>query len=129
VISLLLSLGQEFIVNAFNAKNETAQIIRIFCQHISITFIFTGITFIAMAFLNNLSYAKYATLLNLGKVTLGTMPFVTLGGYYFAAPGILYGQALGTIIFAVVALLLTKLVMTRIETNDKLKNNDQYSSN
>jgi len=129
VISLLLSLGQEFIVNTFNAKNETAQIIRIFCQHISITFIFTGITFIAMAFLNNLSYAKYATLLNLGKVTLGTMPFVTIGSYYFAAPGILYGQALGTIIFALIALLVTKHVMKRIENKDKLKNNDQYSSN
>lgn len=94
-------------VELFNAKNHTAEIIRIFCQYIPVTFIFTGITFIAMVFLNNLGYAKYATLLNIGKMTLGTIPFVSLGAYYYQAPGILYGQAAGTVFFGVIALLLT----------------------
>jgi len=128
VTSLLLSFGQEFIITMFSAKDETAEVIRIFCQHIAITFIFTGITFIAMAFLNNLGYAKYATLLNVGKVTLGTMPFVTIGAFYYVAPGILYGQALGNILFGFVALFLTQHIIKRLETAHKVENDDQSSS-
>lgn len=117
VVSLLLSFGQDIIVNTFSAKNATAQVIRIFCQHISITFIFTGMTFIAMAFFNNLGYAKYATLLNIGKVTFGTVPFVSIGAIYYAAPGVLYGQALGHILFGLVALLFTQHIIKRLETS------------
>lgn len=127
VIALLLSLGQDIIVDLFNAKNETAEIIRLFCQQISITFIFTGITFVAMAFLNNLGYAKYATLLNMAKMTLGTVPFVTLGALYYGATGILYGQALGSILFGFVALFLTHKVMKSLQSKHHEKNNDQSS--
>lgn len=127
VISLFLSLGQETIVILFSAKAETAEIIRVFCQHIAITFISTGIIFIAMAFLNNLGYAKYATLLNIGKMTLGTIPFVTLGAIYYKAPGILYGQALGNIVFAFVALFMTHHIMKRLEFKQTAEKTDQSS--
>jgi len=123
VVALILSMAQDFIINVFSAKNETAEIIRIFCHTISITFIFTGITFVAMAFLNNLGYNKYATLLNVGKMSLGTIPFVTIGAFYYQAPGILYGQAAGSIVFGFIALLLTAKLMNRVE-----KNNDQAST-
>lgn len=128
VVSLLLSFGQESIVAIFNVKNETAEIIRLFCQHIAITFIFTGITFIAMAFLNNLGYAKYATLLNIAKMTLGTVPFVTVGAIYYGAPGVLYGQALGSIIFGIIALLLTHHIIQEIEVKQGQENHKQSST-
>lgn len=123
VIALILSITQDFIINAFNARNETAEIIRIFCHTVSITFIFTGITFVAMAFLNNLGYNRYATLLNIGKMSLGTIPFVTIGAFYYQAPGILYGQAVGSVVFGFIALLLTVKIMNRVE-----RNNDQTST-
>ncbi|MCP4324252.1 MAG: MATE family efflux transporter [Psychromonas sp.] len=125
VIALLLSLSQESIVNLFSAKGETAEIIRLFCQQIAITFVFTGITFVAMAFLNNLGYAKYATLLNVAKMTLGTVPFVTIGALYYGAPGILYGQALGSILFGFVALYLMLRFMNQVEAKHNAENNDQ----
>lgn len=134
VISLLLSFAQETIITIFNVQNEATEIIRLFCQHIAITFIFSGMTFIAMAFLNNLGYAKYATLLNVVKVTLGTIPFVTLGAVYYEAPGILYGQALANITFSFVALFLTMHIIKHLEScykrqnSYKLKNNGQSSS-
>jgi putative MATE family efflux protein len=115
VIALFLSMAQDMIVNFFHAQNQSAEIIRIFCQYIAISFLFTGITFIAMAYLNNLGYAKYATFLNIAKMTLGTIPFVTIGAFYFQAPGILYGQALGNIIFGILSLLLTYKIMSNIE--------------
>ena len=128
VISLLLSLSQETIVNIFSAKDETAQIIRIFCQHIAITFIFTGFTFVAMAFLNNLGFAKYATLLNITKMSLGTIPFVTFGAIYYDAPGILYGQALGSIVFSFIALFIVIRCIKQVELTQNVENNDQHSS-
>jgi len=115
VVSLILSMSQDHIVNLFNAPKQTAEIIRIFCQYISISFIFTGITFVAMAFLNNLAYQKYATMLNLGKMTLGTIPFVTIGSIYLHAPGILYGQAAGSILFGLISLLTTYKIMSIVE--------------
>ncbi|PKF61082.1 MATE family efflux transporter [Psychromonas sp. psych-6C06] len=128
VVALALSFGQEKIVTIFNAEHETAMLIRIFCQHIAVTFIFTGITFIAMAFLNNLGYPKYATLLNIGKMTLGTIPFVTIGAFLFGGVGILYGQALGSIVFGFIALFLTRHLMFTIQMKHKRKKNDQPSS-
>lgn len=115
VVSLLLSMCQEFVVDMFNAKELSAVILRIFCQYIPVTFIFTGISFVAMACLNNLGYTKYATLLNIGKMTFGTIPFVTVGAIYYQAPGILYGQAAGNIVFGIFALLTAKKVMYNIE--------------
>ncbi|MEH6454051.1 MAG: MATE family efflux transporter [Psychromonas sp.] len=121
VISLFLSMSQDHIVTLFNAQAQTAELIRIFCQYISISFIFTGITFVTMAFLNNLGYQKHATLLNLGKVSLGTVPFVAVGAFYFQAPGILYGQALGTTLFGFISLITAYKILNTIE--NKHKNN------
>lgn len=118
-VAILLALGQETIIRVFHAQNESAEIIQIFCQYIGITFVFTGFTFVCMAFLNNLGYAKYATLLNVGKMTLGTVPFVSLGAFYFNAPGILYGQALGSIIFGLLALCLTYTILNLSERKTK----------
>ncbi|HIP76653.1 MAG TPA: MATE family efflux transporter [Psychromonas hadalis] len=121
VVSLLLSLGQNYIIDAFNATHETAEFIRLFCHFIAPTFIFTGITFIVMAFLNNLGYAKYSTYLNLAKMLLGTFPFVTAGAFYYQAPGILYGQALRSIIFAIIGLLLANKILNNIEQENDSK--------
>ncbi len=114
-VAILLALGQETIINIFHAQHESAEIIQVFCQYVAITFVFTGFTFVSMAFLNNLGYAKYATLLNIGKMTLGTIPFVSIGAFYFNAPGILYGQALGNIIFGLLALRLTYKILNLSE--------------
>lgn len=115
VVALFLSMGQDIIVDIFQAKNETAEIIRIFCQTISITFIFTGITFVSMSLFNNLGYTKYATLFNFAKILFGTIPFVSIGAFYLQAPGILYGQAAGSILFAFIALRLTHIIINHIE--------------
>lgn len=106
VIAMSLSMLQEFIVDIFNSENESAQLIRIFCQNIPITFIFVGMTLVSLSFLNNLGVIKIATFLNFAKVTLGTIPLVSLGGKYFNAPGILYGHALGNILFGLISLIL-----------------------
>ena len=120
VVSLSLSMMQDIIVDAFSLTGDAAEFVRVFCHFIAPTFIFTALLFVAMAFLNNLGYAKYATFLNIAKMTLGTIPFVTLGALYYGAPGILYGQALGGVIFGIIALLLTRNVMNKLVLKHKV---------
>ena len=68
-----------------------------------------------MSLFNNLGYTKQATIFTFVKILLGTVPFVSIGASYFQAPGILYGQAAGSAVFAVIALYLTKKMITHIE--------------
>lgn len=116
VAALSLSLLQEYIVLLFNAQSDAATLIRFFCQYIAFSFIFVAINLMSMSFLNNIGFPKTATMLNLSKLILGTIPFVTLGAYYYGAEGVLMGQAISNILFAFIALIycfrtLNKLAM------------------
>jgi len=115
VLALTLSLLQEYLVSLFNAGSDTAILIRFFCQYVSVSFIFVAMNLVAMSFLNNVGRPKMATLLNLGKMSLGTIPFVSVGAYYYGAQGILIGQALGSIIFGLTAILLCYRIVTKLE--------------
>jgi putative MATE family efflux protein len=117
VLSLSLSLLQEYIVSFFNAQLETAFLIRFFCQYISLTFIFVAMNLVALSFLNNMGYPKTASTLNLAKMTLGTVPFVSVGAYYYGPQGILIGQALGSITFAIVAIIICYRIFRKIAYN------------
>ena len=119
VIALILFLMQDIIISTFNLAGNAAEFLRLFCHVLAPTFAFSASLFVAMAFLNNLGFAKYATLLNVGKMTLGTIPFVSIGALYYGAPGILYGQALGGIVFGIIALLLSNNVMNKLELRNK----------
>jgi len=117
VVALLLSFSQELIVELFNATGETASLLRFFCQYISISFIFVAINLVAMSFLNNVGYPKLASLLNIGKMSLGTIPFVSIGAYFYGAHGILIGQALGSVSFAFIAIILCYQILGKLDYN------------
>ncbi|WP_243834589.1 MATE family efflux transporter [Psychromonas algarum] len=106
VLALTLSFLQEFLIQLFNARNDAAILLRFFCQYIPISFIFVAMNLVAMSFLNNVGHAKVATLLNAGKMFFGIIPFVSLGAYYYGAQGILVGQAVASIIFSLIAIVI-----------------------
>lgn len=117
VLALSLSLLQEYLVNLFNAQADTATLIRFFCQYIAISFIFVAMNLVAMSFLNNAGYPKIATRLNLSKMFLGTIPFVYLGSYYYGAQGILVGQAIGSVVFGLIAIFFCYRILKKSESN------------
>lgn len=47
---------------------------------------------------------------------MGTLPFVHLGAMWFGALGVLYGQALGTVVFGLIA-----IVVLRKHINDLMR--------
>lgn len=98
-LSLLLFALKEQIIVIFAMQGDGAELIRFFCSYIAVFFVFSGALFVANASFNNLGKAKYSTLFNVGKATLGTIPFVYYGALWGGVEGVLIGQVMGSIVF------------------------------
>lgn len=108
----LVSLS-EVIVAEFATSPEAAELIRLFCFWLSPLFAFLGILFIANATFNTLGKPYISTALNWGRATLGTIPFVMLGGAMAQAEGVLVGNMVGGIIFGLIgAVMAYRLIET-----------------
>lgn len=106
VVCSLLWLLQPWLVPLFNASDEANELVYLFCSGVSLMFIFNGLTFITNALFNNLGVAHYATIMNLLKVTLGTIPFVAIGASLAGPTGILWGLFAGSAFIAAIGLLV-----------------------
>ncbi|AMF98833.1 MATE family efflux transporter [Vibrio harveyi] len=105
-VCALLYVLQDYIVAMFSLTGDAAIIVVAFCTYVAITFVFNGTLFVANTSFNNLGKPLYSTALNLGKATIGTLPFVYFGAQWYGALGVLYGQAVGTIVFGLLALVV-----------------------
>lgn len=103
VVSLFLYGLNNIIVKLFKVDGEAAYLILVFCSWIAILTIFRGFLFVANAAFNNLGKAQYSTVMNFGKATLGTIPFVYYGAKYYGAFGILLFESLGGVVFGVLS--------------------------
>ncbi|MET0208311.1 MAG: MATE family efflux transporter, partial [Burkholderiaceae bacterium] len=102
---LLLALGQGWVVRAFSAAGEAAELIRAFCSWLAASFFFVGALFVANAAFNNLGRPLRSTGFNWARATLGTIPFAWWGSRY-GPIGVLVGQAAGAAIFGTLALMV-----------------------
>jgi Na+-driven multidrug efflux pump len=96
----ILAVAQDYVVIAFSARGVTENLVRLFCSLLAGNFLFTGALYVANAAFNNLGFPYRSLLFNWGRATLGTIPFVAFGAAY-GPRGVLYGQALGSVIFGV----------------------------
>ncbi|MGI2167877.1 MATE family efflux transporter [Shewanella oncorhynchi] len=122
VMSLLLFMLKSHLVSVFDMKGDSADLIHFFCSYIAVFFIFSGILFVANASFNNLGKAKYSTLFNVGKATLGTVPFVYFGALWGGVYGVLIGQILGAILFGTLGVWVAYRLV------DKVAAQAQFSS-
>ena len=106
VISLLLYLLEDQLISGFNLSGDAVSVVTLFCRLLALSFIFNGMMFIANACFNNLGKPKYSTFFNMGKATLGTLPFVYIGSQIAGVEGILIGQAIGTVVFGITSIVL-----------------------
>jgi len=98
-----LFLLQDRIVALFEASGEAAEIVLVFTNGVTLSFLFTAALFVSNAAFNNLGRPLWSTLSNWSRATLGTIPLVLLGDLWFGAAGILWGYALGAVIFGSLA--------------------------
>jgi putative MATE family efflux protein len=108
----VLVIAQDQVVRVFVARDVTAELLHLFCSWLAAGFLFTGALFVANSAFNNLGYPVLATVFNWGRASLGTIPFVTYGAQ-FGPVGLLVGQALGSIIFGTMALIIAFRVVNR----------------
>ena len=113
-ISGLLWLVQDFVIDAFKLNSQAADIVGLFCTYLAITFVFNGMLFTSNATFNNLNSPRLASALNVGKATLGTIPFVMLGSYYWQAQGVLIGQAVGSVLFGILGYWMALLKVKKM---------------
>ncbi len=106
VVWVILVLAWEFFAVQFNVKDEGRAVIFAFCAIVAPMFFFNGALFVANAAFNNLNRATWSTLVNWARNTIGIVPFVWIGAAWGGAPGVLVGQAVGGIVFALIAVFL-----------------------
>jgi Na+-driven multidrug efflux pump len=96
----LLWLGAPYIAHAFGLAGGTGMFFTFLCRYATVTWVLFGFMLVANAIFMTLGRPYWATLFNWGRATLGTMPFVWLGGRTGGAETAVMGVAAGTAIFA-----------------------------
>jgi putative MATE family efflux protein len=129
LMALLIYLLQNQIIILFGAQGESAELIRFYCTWLCISFIFNGVLFIANAAFNNLGYPTTSTIMNIGKATIGTIPLVYLGGQWFGVIGVVAGQAVGSIIFGLIAWVWAQRILKRLGKNNQQPVDEEQSLN
>jgi putative MATE family efflux protein len=111
---LVLALAAPALVAMFHAAGESAALIAFFCRWLAPLFVFFGTLYVCNAACNTLGRPHYATALNWGRATLGTVPFVMLGSTW-GAEGVLLGHMAGGIAFGLAAVVVVYRLIGRLE--------------
>jgi putative MATE family efflux protein len=112
---LLLWLCAHAIVRAFSASEQAAELILFYTHFLVGAFVFNGMLFVANASFNNLHHPHWATGFNFARVLLGTIPAVYFGAQWYGARGVMLGEALGSVIFGLLAMIGAFVVVRRLE--------------
>ncbi len=103
LVWLLMFLSRHWIIAAFNAEGEAANLIDFYCTWLVGGFVFNGMLFVANASFNNLNRATVATMFNFARALLGTIPLVYLCSHLFGVPGVIAGEMAGALVWGIVA--------------------------
>jgi len=117
---LLLWLTAGYIARAFSASGQARDLIIFYCHFLAGAFVFNGLLFVANASFNNLHHAHWATGFNFGRALLGTVPAVYLGAVWFGPRGVMAGEAVGSTLFGLLAILAAFGLVARLERQHRL---------
>lgn len=113
---VILTLSSSYLVRLFGATGDAAHLIVLFNLWLAPLFAFMGALFVANAVFNTLDFPHYATLLNWGRATIGTIPLVHLGSWLAGAEGVLTAHMAGGIVFGCLAVWLCLRLFDRLAT-------------
>ncbi|MFZ1340844.1 MAG: MATE family efflux transporter, partial [Paracoccaceae bacterium] len=110
-VSGLLFVLRAPIADLFRAEGLTRDLVYLFCGPLALLWFFNGVIFVGNAACNNLGRPFWSTLVNWGRHTIGTGPFALWLGGYWGAQGVLIGQAVGGVLFGLLAVWLALRVI------------------
>ena len=111
---IALALLTPELLRLFNATADAAALIVLFNVWLAPLFAFMGALFVVNAVFNTLDYPHYATMLNWGRATIGTIPLVYLGSTLAGAEGVLTAHMAGGILFGILAVWLCLRLFRRL---------------
>ncbi len=111
LVSAVMFAARGPIADLFGAQGLTRELVYLFCGPLSLLFFFNGAIFVANALCNNLGQPLQSTLINWGRHTLGTVPLAFWLSGVWGAPGVLIGQAVGGVVFGLLAIWLALRVI------------------
>jgi MATE family, multidrug efflux pump len=113
--AFVLFLLRNVVPVVFNVHGDTAALVTFYCTYVAVSFAFTGAQFVAQAAFNNLGRPHWSTVVNWGRATIGTVPFLHVGAMLAGAAGMLVGSALGAVIFGCAAVVAAYWLTGQIE--------------
>jgi putative MATE family efflux protein len=113
VVASALFLLRAPIAALFSAEGTARTLVYLFCGPLALAWFFNGWIFVSNAVCNNLGRPLLSTLVNWGRHTVGTVPFVIAGSAWLGAPGVLIGQAAGGVVFGLLSGLIARRVIAR----------------
>jgi len=102
-VSAVLFVMRGLIADAFHATGITRDLVFLFCGPLALMWFFNGVIFVSNAVCNNMGRPFWSTAVNWGRHTVGTVPLALWLGASWGAEGVLVGQALGGVVFGVLA--------------------------
>ena len=111
VVSALLFAARPLLVMLFELDGQAQTLVFLFAGPLSLLWFFNGMIFVFNAACNNMGYPFYSTIVNWGRHTVGTIPFVMVFSAWYGASGVLIGQAVGGIVFAAIAIIVALRIM------------------
>ena len=90
---LLLSLSANLMIYVFGLSDEGARVYRAFAYVGSASFVLVGALFVSNATFNSLGKPTRSTMSNWARDGILMLPAAMLGAAWFAAPGVVYAQA------------------------------------
>jgi Na+-driven multidrug efflux pump len=97
-----------------HATGDAEQLIVFYCRWLTPLFVFLGALFVSNAAFNTLGWPKTSMVLNWGRATVGTVPFVLVGASVVGAGGVLAGHMIGGIGFGVLSVWLCYRMMDEL---------------
>jgi putative MATE family efflux protein len=116
---IFLALFAHPLAAIMHATGEAERLIVFYCRWLTPLFVFMGALFISNAAFNTLGRPRTSMLLNWGRATIGTVPFVLAGGAVAGAEGALAGHMLGGIAFGAIAVWLCHRHMDHLEAGKR----------
>ncbi len=101
-VSMLLIALSDLISTAFHLTPAARDLVTLFCWLGGGTWTLIGLQFVALPTFNVMRKPLFSAVANWSRATVGTVPFVLIGAFYWGAHGVLAGQLIGNAVVAVV---------------------------
>jgi putative MATE family efflux protein len=115
--SLLLVAFSGLISSTFHLTPAAHDLVMLFCWAGGAAWTLIGLQFVALPTFNVMRKPLFSAAANWGRATIGTVPFVLVGAFYWGAHGVLAGQLIGNAVVSVVVFVLC-LIFVRYQIKE-----------